>query len=213
MTSKTKQGKDFEKQVEDSFVSTPYFFYRLKDAAKWLRGGSSSFTPRNIADAITYKTPFLYIFELKSTNGSSISFNANVPWEKPKNENSKVMIKHTQVKDLMKAAKKDGVLPCLILNYRPRELKSGTTENRAFLIHISEFVNFAVNNDKSSISIEDCEQVGIEIAYQRLKSNYKYNVTKMIKEAEIRYINKGYINKGIIDELKSWCEKIGSELG
>jgi len=173
-------GKQFETDWKDSYKGTSYFYMRLRDSAKWTQGKNTSFTPSNPCDAIQFTQPYIWLLELKSTKGTGVSFYPNTPWEKPKGTTSNVMIKANQVKELMEAVQKPGVIAGLILNFRPRELKSGTTSNKTYFIHITDFVKFAIATGKASINQNDCEQIGFKITGEKKKIHYRYDIERFV---------------------------------
>lgn len=199
MTNKNA-GKKFEKDWKDSYKESDYFYMRLRDTAKWLQGQGSSFTPDNPCDALQHTMPFLWLLELKSTKGASISFNPYIEGEsspdiKHKNKKTNVMIKANQVKELKQAVQYQGVIAGFIVNYRERKLKTKVTENECYFIHIKDFWDFAVKTGKSSISQEDCKGIGIKIDDVKLKTNYRYKINEFVERAIEHYIQVGYLDK------------------
>lgn len=217
----SKEGKKFEKQWQDSYKYSDHFYMRLKDSAKWLQGSGSSFTPSNPCDSIQHTMPFLWLLELKSTKGTSISFNPYIegessPDKKPKNKKTNVMIKANQVKELRQAVKYQGVIAGFVVNFRERELKTKIYDNETFFIHINDFWNFAVKTGKSGLNREDCEQIGVRIEHEKLKSNYRYKINDFVNEAIGVYISKRYLDKDVIRKTVNWMEMLlsaGEKLG
>ncbi len=182
---------------------------RLKDTAKWLQGSGSKYTPSNPCDAIQHTMPFLWLLELKSTKAASVSFNPYIkgessPMDKPKNKKTNVMIKANQVKELKKAVEHDGIIAGFIINYRERKLKTKTHPNECFFIHINDFLDFASKTGKSSISQDDCREIGISIRSIKLKSNYRYKINEFVNEAIKVYLEKGYLSKKSIQSTIEW---------
>ena len=69
-------GKKFEEDIKNSIDSTA-FLYRLRDSGgSWQGGNKSRFTPSNICDFILFKSPRMYLLELKSHKGKSIPYTA-----------------------------------------------------------------------------------------------------------------------------------------
>lgn len=209
----TSEGKQFEKDWKDSYKSSKHFYMRLKDTAKWLQGSGSKFTPDNPCDAIQHTMPFLWLLELKSTKAASVSFNPYIkgessPMDKPKNKKTNVMIKANQVKELNKAVEYQGVIAGFIINFRERKLKTKTSDNECFFIHIKDFMDFAMKTGKSSISQDDCMQIGIKIESVKLKTNYRYKINEFVATATKRYIHKGYLDKESIRETVKWLSEL-----
>lgn len=153
----------------------------MKDAAKWIRGQDSKFSPSNPCDGLIFKEPYLWMVELKSTKGSSISFNPGKPDKKPETARQ-VMIKHNQVKDLLKYSKHENLICGLILNFRPRELKKISTENKCYFVEINKFYEWAkINSDKSSVNEETAKELGVEISNNKKLKNYTYCIKDFIE--------------------------------
>lgn len=184
------EGKLFEKAWENSYKDTPYAYIRLIDSAKWIKGQGSSFTPSNICDAIQFYPPYMWLLELKSTEGTGISF---TPVGKEKNEKTSVMIKENQIKKLLQYSHKDGIISGFIMNFRERNLKTKSEPNEVFFIHINDFIEFSTNSGKSTISREDCRNIGVTINGHCKKIHYTYDITKFTNDIIAFCKNKKYI--------------------
>jgi len=182
-------GKEFEKAWKDSWDKTGNWFIRLIDSVKWGTGAGASFTPSNPCDCVGYAPPILFVLELKSTNGTGISFNAKDPLSKPDNEKTQVMIKSGQCKSLLKFNEKNGVVSGFVFNFRPRILKTKSEPNETFFVFIDDFMKFARESEKSSISREDCHKFGVIINGEVKKINYKYDIESFIDNATTRLFN------------------------
>lgn len=198
------EGKLFEKDFEDSCKGTSHYFMRLVDSAKWVQGQGSLFTPSNKADSILHTMPFLWLLELKSTKGASVSFYADTPWEKPSVAKGNVMIKPNQVKDLMKAVETEGVIAGFIINFRERILKTKTVPSSTYFVHVKDFIKFAVQTGKSSISQDDCEMFGILIPQEKKRVRYKYDIQEFVDLAVVTYLKKGYICSDHLEKVYGW---------
>ncbi|GMX64618.1 Holliday junction resolvase RecU [Paenibacillus elgii] len=204
MISKTSEGKRFEENWKNSYKDLPIYYLRLRDAAKWNRGTKSTFTPENPYDCLQFSPPFLWLLELKSTKDASISFNPIKPYETPKNDKTKVMIKHNQVIALMEAATKDGVIAGFVLNFRERNLKTKSEPNIVYFIHINDFLKFAEESKKSTINREDCESFGIQIKYIKKKVNYTYLISEFVETTSEVYLRKNYIDILNLKKAHKW---------
>ena len=191
------EGKNFEKDLEDSFDKTDITCIRLIDSAKWIQGQGATFTPENKCDFIVFSPPLLYALELKSTKGSSISFNPKEPWNKPEGEHTAVMIKANQVKSLLEFVQKPGVIAGFIFDFRARELKTKVEPNQVFFVHINDFLEYA-KLGTSSINRIDCESIGLEIKGKIKKVHYGYDVLSFIENSTNFCIKKGYISPDLI---------------
>ena len=202
------EGKQFEADWKASYANTPYFYMRLKDSAKWVQGQGATFTPENPCDAIQHTMPFLWLLELKSTKGASISFYPETPWEKPMDAKGNVMIKPNQVKELMRAAKNEGVIPGFVCNFRERKLKTKTVPSLTYFIHINDFIEFAVTSRKSSVSQGDCEKIGVLIHQEKKKVHYRYDIPDFIDRSLSLFVKKGFINKQNLVKLGEWIRSV-----
>jgi len=208
--SKASEGKRFEENWKDSYKDLPIYYLRLRDAAKWNRGEKSTFTPENPYDSLQYKIPFLWLLELKSTKGSSISFIPEKPYEKPKGTKTTVMLKDHQVRSLMDASKKEGVIAGFIVNFRERVLKTKSEPHEVFFIHINDFLKFAKKSKKSTLNREDSVEIGIAIKSKKKKINYTYEIDRFVNESIHDSIKKEYLK---IDMLKFTYDWIGNIIG
>jgi penicillin-binding protein-related factor A (putative recombinase) len=201
-------GKEFEKDFEDSCKKTSFHYMRLVDSAKWVQGQGSTFTPTNVCDCILHASPFAFLLELKSTKGAGISFNAGDPTQKPQGAKTQVMIKAKQVKDLLKASLHHGVIAGLIFNFRERELKTKSEPNEVFFVHIQDFVKFATETGKSSINRADCMDIGILMLCEQKKVHYRYDIELFVQEAIPKYIQSGHISRPQILQMHEWVARV-----
>lgn len=199
-------GKQFERDWQDSYKGTGFFYMRLKDAPKWVRGQGATFTPSNPCDAIQFSPPFLWLLELKSTGGTSISFNKGKPWEK---SNRTVMIAPSQVRELMSASKHFGVIAGLVLNFRERRTKTSHRENCAYFIHIADFIKWAeANPNKGSINIADCEAIGVQIECTKKRVRYHYHIAEFADLVIAKLVNSGTIDKEKTIDTYTWLRVV-----
>jgi penicillin-binding protein-related factor A (putative recombinase) len=198
--SKTSEGKSFEKDWEDSYVKTGYFYLRLVDGVKWGAGEGSKFTPSNKCDGIQHTPPYLWMLEQKSTKANSISFHPGTPWENPKDSDTKYVIKPSQVKALKKEFEKGNpyVLPGLVLNFRERVMKTKTVPHQTYFVHIKDFLDYATTSGTSSISAEVCKDIGVTIEGAVKISHYRYNIVFFVEQAVRVYSEKGYIKEEVL---------------
>jgi penicillin-binding protein-related factor A (putative recombinase) len=202
-------GKEFEACWKDSWEKTGYWFIRLIDSVKWGTGAGASFTPSNPCDCVGFSAPILFVLELKSTNGTGISFNPGNPLLKPENAKTNVMIKAGQCKSLLKFAEKDGVIAGFILNFRPRMLKTKSEPNETFFIFIEDFMKFATESGKSGINREDCHKIGVPILGEIKKVKYKYDIESFISDTttklfQMKPVLKETFLKGLENFIKRY---------
>jgi len=172
-------GKSFEEQLKQSAIDQGIYIYRIKDVPQMMlkRGARVS---KNDFDSFIYKKPNLFPIELKSTQSKSISFNEKI-------------IKSHQIKALEDASKYDGLIAGFIMNFRD-------FDNETYFVHINEFVKlkyYAENQikdhkyksklNKSSISLDNCREIGVPLLNRKKQVKYTYYVNKLLDELIERY--------------------------
>ncbi len=171
----SKEGKVFEKNVEDSCKAQKIFYHRLRDIMIHPDLRMRIRVPKNRYDAILFDQGYLFPLEFKSTKQKSISLKEEI-------------IKAHQIESLLEATEYEQTIPGFILNFRE-------SENFTCFIHIKDFVAYkemAEGNrtnitykskiNKSSIPIDICKEIGIEILNAKKKTNYFYDVKKLINK-------------------------------
>ena len=151
-------GKVMEQQFRKSAKSVPgLFFYRLRDGTASFYGGTDNsqirFQQRNIADVVMFKTPILYLLELKTHNGASL------PRGKVREDN---------LKDLAEAAQYSNIVSGLIVDFAEKD--------KAFYVDSRAVKRFFESEDRKSIPISWFEQNGIAIGVKKLKVNKVYDI-------------------------------------
>lgn len=156
-----KSGKAFERQFRASCKKDPeLFFYRLKDSpSSWSAGGSTSirFTSDNICDWILFKSPVLFLIELKSHTGSSLPFSC---------------IRQNQIDGLLESSKYQNVMAGVICFFADK--------SRCFFLDIVKLKELQDSNTRKSIPIKYFEEFGIEIEVKKLKVNSVFSVDKFV---------------------------------
>lgn len=177
----TNQGKQFEADFRDSCKKEDVFFYRIKDIYVPPHIQHLVQVSQNLFDCFMYSTPNLFSLEMKSINGTSMSYKSN-------------MIKPHQIDNLLECSRYKGMISGFLFNFRGKS-------NRVFFIHIEEFLKYRdiaegvgkspYKNkiNKSSIPIAICEEIGIEITSQLKRVRYKYSINEFVGKAIERYGN------------------------
>lgn len=160
------QGKIFEQNFRKSIpINDKIYYYRLKDSASSYYGGNDNlrFSQNNIADAFMFYVgkfvSSLLILEYKSHKGKSLPLTC---------------IRDNQLKEMSEARDKIGVLPMLIVFFSDIE--------RCFSLEIRYVEKFIKENDRKSIPVDYFEKYGTEIEVIKLRTNYRYNIEKWLKE-------------------------------
>jgi penicillin-binding protein-related factor A (putative recombinase) len=175
----TNAGKQFELDLKTSAKEQGIYFYRIKDVNPlFLKSNAKVST--NDFDSFIYKKPNLFPVELKSTGSRSISFD------------NKIIKKH-QIQALEEASKYEGLIAGFIFNFREYD-------NFTCFIHISDFLEiqylsqnqisehrFKSKLNKSSIGLDICKEVGIEIRNVIKKTTYRYYINKLLDELIEKY--------------------------
>lgn len=159
-------GKIFEQNFRKSLpISDKIYYYRLKDSASSYYGGNDMlrFSQNNIADAFMFYVgdifSYLFILEFKSHKGKSLPLTC---------------IRDNQLKEMTLASKKVGVRPILIVFFSDIE--------KCYALNIEDVSDFIKSCNRKSIPIEYFENNAKEIETIKLRSNYKYNVEKWLKQ-------------------------------
>lgn len=157
------EGKRFEEDWKKSFDHSKVYFFRIKDSATAFSGGTSSFTSKNPYDCFVFYERNFVAIELKSTKGTSFSF------ETERAGSGHKMIKQQQVDDLLHVSKFNGAYAGIVFNLR--------TAGHTYWMDIKNFDNFCKNTTKVSINERDIiDNGGILIEQKLLKVRYKYSV-------------------------------------
>jgi penicillin-binding protein-related factor A (putative recombinase) len=165
-------GKEFEEQLKQSAKDQGIFFYRIKDVNPLFLKPNAKVSQNNF-DSFIYKKPNLFPVELKSTGQKSISFEEKI-------------IKKHQIQALEDAAQYDGVVAGFIFNFREYE-------NFTVFVHIKDFLEiqylsqnqisehrFKSKLNKSSIGLDICKEVGIEIRNVKKKVKWRYYINSLL---------------------------------
>lgn len=131
------KGKLFEGQIKKSCEKDGLIYINLPDSNKFGFGGETRFTPDNPFDCIVYDGDRLWLLELKTTQGSSMSFN-QPPYQK--GDGAKPMIKPHQVASLMKYSRYYNTVCGLLLDFQDRQTKKGAIEGGCIFVPIDKFV-------------------------------------------------------------------------
>ena len=172
MSNALKKGKGFEAQVKKSCEKDEIFCVRFNDTStSYIKEKQARFTPKNIADFCLYYGKNLFLLECKSTEYTSFSIQ-RAPTEPQK------MIKCHQISDLSNASIYEGVYPCFVFNFRPKENGRQTNlENETYLMYIGDFNDFLVEQTKHSINKQDIiDYGGILVSQKLLRTNYLYDM-------------------------------------
>ena len=159
------EGKVFENDFIKS-IPEHVFKYRLKDAGGWNRGEDTRFTSSNICDFIVMYGTNLFLLELKSNKGKSMSIN-----------NLGQKTKDKKLSDLIEAGSKSNVISGYVINFREIEETYFITAN-----NFKELVNIT---GKKSVNRNDLVSSGnaIKINQEKIRVRSRYDVVKFLEEA------------------------------
>ena len=150
-------GKRFEFNFKNS-VPEDVFFYRLRDGSSaWGGNEKVRFQQTNMCDVIMFDGNLFYTLELKSVKGKSLPISN---------------IKKHQIKDLLKSREYKNVVSGLVIDFN--------VIDKCYYIDINYIYKFILLDSRKSISIDYCEEKGIEISVKRLRTNKKYDINSFI---------------------------------
>ena len=162
-------GKKFETNFKNS-VPDNIFYYRFRDGtSSWGNKACEGcpknkqltrFQSKNICDCEMFDGDYLYLLELKSTKGKSLSLNN---------------IRKNQVDDLMAASEYANIVSGLIVNF-------ADVEETYFMPIKLAYYWFYEQTERKSIPIKEFKEKCIEIQAKKLKVNYRYDVQQFIKD-------------------------------
>ena len=175
-------GKNLEMDLKTSAKEQGIFFYRIKDVNPMFLKPKASVS-KNDYDSFIYRKPNLFPTEFKSTAQKSISFDEKI-------------IKSHQIKALTNAATYEGLIAGFIFNFREYS-------NQTYFVHIEDFnkIKYIADNgitdhtyeskiNKSSIGLDTCREVGVEIKNVKKKVKYRYYIGQMLDELAEKYGDK-----------------------
>ncbi len=147
MQRKKNEGKRFEEDFRNS-IPPDIFYLRLKDDTAGFKGVN------NPCDFILFKTPLLFLLELKSTKDLSLPFSK---------------IRDNQIDKMGLAVTKKNVYGGFIVNFRQ-------VEETYYLSHslVDEYMKTA---NRKSIPIKWCREFGTLIPQQKKRVRYNYDIS------------------------------------
>jgi penicillin-binding protein-related factor A (putative recombinase) len=172
-------GKVFEEDLKKSADEQGIFFYRIKDVNPMFLKPNTRVS-KNDFDSFIYKKPNLFPIELKSSGQRSVSFDEKI-------------IKQHQIDALKEAAEYEGLIAGFIFNFREYD-------NFTVFIHIKDFLEiqylsqskisehrFKSKLNKSSIGLDICKEVGIEIHSVKKTTRHRYYINKLLDQLIEKY--------------------------
>lgn len=172
-------GKILEQDIQQSCKEQQLFFYRIKDVNPMFLKPNSNVS-KNDYDSFIYRKPNLFPVEFKSTGQRSISYDEKI-------------IKAHQIKALTDATTYEGLIAGFIFNFRE-------FDNTTVFVHIEDFnrIKYIADNgitdheykskiNKSSIGLDICKEVGIEIKNVQKKIRFRYYINLLLDELIEKY--------------------------
>lgn len=159
-------GKTFEQQFKNSIPKGCYYL-RLHDSALGfdIKNSTQRFSLQSPFDCVLYYNSTMYTLELKSTKGTSFSF-----------DGASQMIKKHQIKEL-RLSKTYDIISGFILNFR--------TTNHTYFLDIKDFDELISNLNKKSFNEKDIKDIAFLIEQKQLKVNNRFNLLPFLE----RYSN------------------------
>ena len=154
-----KKGGQFENNFKKS-VPDDILYYRFKDnTSNWQHNNLVRFTQSNICDCMLFDGDILVFAELKNHKGKSIPFSC---------------IRKNQIKELSMYQYYKNTKCVVIINFEDLE--------ECYCLFIADLSHFIRTADRMSVPVEICREIGIKIENKRLRTNYKYDIKKMMEE-------------------------------
>ena len=175
-------GKRFENNFQKSCERQGLLIERYKDSNKFGYSDQTRFAPENPCDFHIFDGNTLYYVELKSTTSSSMSFNQ--PPDVQEKGRTKPMIKAHQIKALLERSAYDNVVCGLIVDYADRQTKTEFIPGGTYFIEINTWYEWAKSCENKSMNLQDTQRIGVNIEREKLKTNYRYNIKKLLEEIE-----------------------------
>lgn len=159
-------GKQFEQDLKNSIPDNVYYL-RIHDSAQsFNQTNNLRFSPKNPFDALLYIYPNLFTLELKTTIGTSFSFDGKSP-----------MIKKHQIEGLTKASKFKGIISGFIFNM--------AKYNKTYFLSIENFNQFKESTNKKSINQQDIIDNGaIEVLGEIKRIRTKFYIGEFINKIQ-----------------------------
>lgn len=145
-----KVGKRFEgsfiKSIKDKHPE--YYIKRLKDDTSGYAG------VHNECDFLIFTGIKLCLLELKTTKQKSLPLTNIADW---------------QISGLLEQSSKQNIIAGLVINYREYD-------NHTYFLPIQAVDSLIKNNTRKSISMDYCNEYGIEIHNHLIRVNYRYDI-------------------------------------
>ena len=161
-------GKIFEDDFKAS-VPKDVYFVRLHDSSIGfdIEHSTQRFALKSPYDAILCYQGQMYALELKSNQGTSLSFDGNTP-----------KIKRKQIENLVAAKQKGGAIAGIVINFR--------TYEETYFIDAEVFYAFMNSVEKKSVNINDVRSMGIRIPEEKKISHSRYDISVILQLKEAK---------------------------
>lgn len=155
-------GKIFERQWRKSAQDCKdLFYYRLKDSpTSWGQSEAIRFTNENICDVVMFKTPVLFLLELKAVSNKSLPY---------------TNIRKNQFDGLLEASEVKNVRAGLVVYFHDLE--------ECYFADIKSLDKFKRENDRKSFPVQFFRDSGMKIDIKSLRVNKLYGVSSFVEEA------------------------------
>lgn len=172
-------GKSFENQIETSCKEQGIFYHRIRDTNIPLELRARVKVAKNKYDSLLFHNGYLFPVEFKSGAQKSFSFSESI-------------IKKHQIDNLLEATKYNFVIPGFVFNFREEN-------NETYFVHINDFVKYKSiaesksehtyksKVNKSSIPIDICREIGVELKNVKKKTAYRYYVKMLLEKLIKKY--------------------------
>lgn len=171
------EGKKFEEDFKNS-IPQDVLFIRLKDAGGWSNGDNTRFTIRNECDGIVFKSPLIYLTELKSHKGKSIPIKDVVRESEQKAKIEKG--KKTRIEILCEYHRKPNVIAGVAFNFRDTE--------ETYFVFVDKVQQFIDKGERASFPLVWIKENGIRIQQRKKVTRYRYDINTFFSEVESKIV-------------------------
>lgn len=153
MLSKSNSNIDIE--------DIPEFTNELISIYKVVKPPKTRFQASNICDFEIFKSPYLYLLELKSTKGKSLSFSS---------------VRDNQVKELTEASTKKDIVSGFVVNFRD--------VNETYFMSIDLYNQCVKTLDSKSIPIKIFRDHSYLIGQHKKQVRFSYDIATFLKSVK-----------------------------
>lgn len=189
-------GKKFEDNIYDDCDSNPKIYIKRMRDVQFYAGSTS------IADFSIYRKPYLFLVELKTNKGISMSISEKL--DDDGNIKSYGRLNYDQVQMMVEASKIDGVYCGYLIEFR----EDKNNPHGVYYISLETMLEYINNPNRvrKSLSQAFCESRGLRVR-EELKSS-----VWTVKEQELLLENKDLTANECYDKVKDIIDRSKSSI-